>query len=56
MVLRVGPLARRADDGVVSKVVELRRHTDAEGDVLSASGVRARRSKSVGASRVTSIC
>src|SRR2546427_12821246 len=29
-----------ADDGVVSKVVELRRHTDAEGDVLTASGVR----------------
>jgi len=27
--------------GVVSKVVELRRHTDAEGDVLTASGVRA---------------
>ena len=26
--------------GVVSKVVELRRHTDAEGDVLTASGVR----------------
>src|SRR2546423_14415384 len=26
--------------GVVSKVVELRRHPDAEGDVLTASGVR----------------